>query len=264
MPCMRRHVGTSVPRIQRRTIDGATCSARAMSPGPTPCMVRTAARYAGTVTTDDGREAATSRPRGARAAALPTDPADATLDQGVRAREQTLVRAVALDHVGQVAQLVDEELLPAAAPLGVLHDVHHVHDDVLELGRLEVDGHLEGALERRLLAELSEVRCEQRAEPRGGPGLEPHARPGRHGVRLEDALDQRQRPAVAGLGPRHREPEVPYLLRAREELREAHVQRHRLLLELDGGLEHLTNGGPPGTGPRCWHRGSLSKPPGAL
>ena len=40
----RRHVGTRVPLNQRRTTDGETCSARAISATSSPWRLRTAAR----------------------------------------------------------------------------------------------------------------------------------------------------------------------------------------------------------------------------
>src|SRR5204862_3443072 len=101
MPFTRRRVGTSVPRSQRRTTDGFTRSARAMSGTPTACIVRTAARYCGTVTIDGTAAIDSGAPRPPRA-----ETADAPLDQRVRAREQPLVGRVALDHVGEIAEVV--------------------------------------------------------------------------------------------------------------------------------------------------------------
>ena len=98
------------------------------------------------------------------------------------------------------------------------------------------------------------VRPEQRPQTRHRGRIEPHARPRRHArVGLEDRLDQRQRAAVGGFVPRHAEPEVADLVRARECLREEHVQRHRLLLELDGGVEDLPDGGAAGALPGRGH-----------
>jgi hypothetical protein len=61
------------------------------------------------------------------------------------------------------------------------------------------------------------------------------------------------------LVPRHAEPEVADLGGPREGLHELDVERHRLLLELDGGIEHLADGRPPGARPGSGHRSLLSK-----
>ena len=151
---------------------------------------------------------------------------------------------------------MDQELDRALAPLRALHHLHHVDDDVLQLGRLEIDRHLEGALEGHTGARLALVRGEERAQPGRGGRVEPEARPCRRVVGLEDALDERERTAVTGLVPGHAEPEAADLFRARERLHEVDVERHRLLLELDRDLEHLADGGAADARPAGGHRRS--------
>src|SRR5262245_21704860 len=113
----RFHGGTSVPRAHRRSTDGLTRSARAISIMRRPWIERTAARYAGTVSEDAPlagrpvRTSPTSAPRGARRPRLHAPkPTTALLDQRIRPGEQTLVLRVALDHVRQVAHVVDHHL----------------------------------------------------------------------------------------------------------------------------------------------------------
>src|SRR3989475_7021523 len=105
-----------------------------------------------------------------------------------------------------------------------------------------------------LFRSFAQVSGEERAQAGRGARIEPDTRlRGTMRVGLEDALDQRERAAVPGLVARHAEPEVPHLGRARERLHEPDVERHRLLLELDGGVEDLADGGAPGARPDGGH-----------
>ena len=132
-PRRRRHDGTSVPRDPAphdRRVDAQRARHLAR---PEAVQLRTASRYAGTVTIA-ARRPPVARPRvpppsPSRPPANATRPpsairppagaqaADVPLDERVGAGEQRLVLGVALDHVGQVAQVVDQELDGALAPL---------------------------------------------------------------------------------------------------------------------------------------------------
>ena len=269
----RRHERAAHPAPQ----DGRADAQRARHlVGPTPCSAdasryarhrqirrhaveRSARRWSGRARRAVGRAAR-------RACAVAGDApsrqaADVALDQRVGARQQRLVLGVALDHVGQVAQVVDQELDRTLAPARAPHHAQHVDHHVLELRALEVDRHLERALERHAAApDLAEVGASAGPaaappSPRRTTRSPPSPRSGSDSTMLSTSASAPQWP---GLVARHREPEVPHLLGARERLHEGDVERHRLLLELDGGVEHLADGRAPGPLPGR-HRRLLSK-----
>ena len=182
-----------------------------------------------------------------RPAPSPTAPLEATqvtLEERVGPPQQNLVLGVALDHVGEITQVVEQELDGALAPPRAPHHAQHVDHDVLELRSLDVDGHLEGPLERHAAGpHLAQIGGEKRPQPGHRMLVEPDAGRRRAArIGLHDALDQGERAAVPRLVTCHREPEVAHLLGPREGLHEGDVQRHRLLLELDGDVEHLADG----------------------
>src|SRR5262249_34513415 len=141
MPCMRRHVGTRVPRSQRRTTDGLTRSARAMSATPRPWILRTAVRYLGTVRMSALSVRARAMSPGGHAPDRPAarQAAHMPLDERVGTRQQRFVRRMPLDHVREIPEVVDEELDRPRAPLGALHYLPQVDHQILERGVLDVD-----------------------------------------------------------------------------------------------------------------------------
>ena len=146
---------------------------------------------------------------------------------------------------------MDEQLDRLLADHLLADDVQQVHHHVLQLRAFDVDGHLERAGDRHLVLRLAPVCVQQRPQADDRRWVEPDPVAFRDaGIVVHHAFDQRQRPQVAGFVARHAEPELPQLGFALEDARELHVQRHRLLFEIDRGAQDVLDRGALRTPPQ--------------
>src|SRR5579862_5492175 len=83
-----------------------------------------------------------------RAATGDAQTGDALLDEQIRFAEQRAVRAELLDHVAQVAEVVNETPHRALALAFSLEDAEELQYEILHFGAFDLQGRLEGARQR--------------------------------------------------------------------------------------------------------------------
>ena len=88
--------------------------------------------------------------------------------QGVGSREQGFIVGEFLDHITQVAEIVNQELDRLFTNHLFADDVEQVNDHVFQLGAFDVYGHFKSTLDGNLFSSLAAIGVEERPEANHG------------------------------------------------------------------------------------------------